>query len=215
MPTRSSVIRIGLPKGRFLGKSLSVLEDIGCNIERPRTSSWTVSWKGLGIAIKTLKIQDIAKLLQTRDLDWGVCSDEWIAECGLQLRPIVDLDWCLTRVVFAVSQAVSSKQRGDRLTIATPYPNLTRNYFAKKALPCRIIAVAGGTEALAPDICDGVVDCMETGQTLNDNGLTVQDVILDSSVRLFAGNSLHCPAVNEICQLFERHRKFTASIVSQ
>jgi len=206
--SRQEPLRLGLPKGRFLDFSLRVLADLGCPIDVPRKSSWEIVKSGQPVVVKLLKVQDVTRLLQVGKLDLGVSADEWMSELGVQLPAVLDLAWCVTSVVLALPDGAARRGALGSLTIATPYPNLTRRFFTSKGHPCRILSVSGGTEALVPDICDGIVDCVETGQSLRDNRLEVCEVVMRrSSVRLFARPSQHSPALDEIYRVLECHRQ--------
>ena len=72
-------------------------------------------------------------------------------------------------------------------TIATKYPNVTRNYVEEKGMDVRIIKIEGSVE-LAPllGLSDAIVDIVETGSTLKENGLEVIDDVAPISARLIA-----------------------------
>ncbi len=206
-PPNARPLTLGLPKGRFLESSARVLEQLNCNLDGCRRASWVTSVAGAGVVIKLLKVHDIARLLRLGRLDLGVASDDWIKEMDCPASSLVDLAWCLTSIVLALPQRAPTTAGSGRLTIATPYPNLARRHLASTSLPCDILPVSGSTEALVPEVCDGIVDCMETGQSLRDNGLHLQTVLMDSSVRLFSRVELTRAGVAELCAIFERHRK--------
>lgn len=177
---------LGLPKGRFLAHSAAVMQALDAD-EGPwasRQASLRTSIDGCPVSAKLLKVQDVAALLREGMLDFGVCSDEWMAEFRVGLPSCVDLDWCLTRIVFATPSGQQDERR-RLLRVATPYPNLAHAFLEQKGLPYRVLQVFGCPEALVPDICDGVIDCVETGSSLRDNGLVERDVLLKSTLRLY------------------------------
>jgi ATP phosphoribosyltransferase len=200
-------LRLGLPKGRFLEFSQNVLKDLGCPDVDTRLGSWETTVAGRRVVVKLLKVQDVTRFLQAGKLDLGVSADEWMSELGLELRALVDLAWCITAVVLAVAEGAKPPPPGACVTIATTYPNLTRQYFREHNRACRILSVSGATESLVPDFCDAIVDCVETGRSLRDNGLTVAEVLKYSSVRLFSRSPSDSPAVEEIRRVMERHRR--------
>jgi ATP phosphoribosyltransferase len=152
---------------------------------------------GREIVIKTLKVQDISVLLREGLLDFGVCSDEWMAECRVGIPPHLDLGWCRTRIVFATSE---TELGGDApIRVATPYPNLAHSFLERYGWPYRVLHVLGCPEALVPDSCDGLIDCVETGRSLRDNGLLERDVLLHSTVSLYAQpHRLNCEVLDEL-----------------
>ena len=164
---------LGLPKGRFMSQSIAVAQSLGVARDQhpARRVSFNTTFETCRLAVKLLKIQDIATLLRDGQLDFGVCSDEWMNEAYVSLPELVDLRWCLTQVVYAAPRS---------------YPNLARSFLAKRGRSYHIQPVLGCPEALVPEVCDAVIDCVETGRSLEDNELIAQDTLLVSSIRLYA-----------------------------
>ena len=75
-------------------------------------------------------------------------------------------------------------------TIATKYPNVARSFFESKAMDVKIIKIEGSVE-LAPllGLSDGIVDIVETGSTLRENGLEVVEEICNISARLIVNTA--------------------------
>jgi ATP phosphoribosyltransferase len=98
---------------------------------------------------------------------------------------LVDLGF--GRCKFALATKKGSKFYGgyNVKTIATKYPNITRNYFESKGMDVEIVKIEGSVE-LAPllELSDGIVDIVETGTTLKENGLEVIEDICPISARL-------------------------------
>ena len=75
-------------------------------------------------------------------------------------------------------------------TVASKYPNVARQYFESRGMDVRIIKIEGSVE-LAPlvGLSDGIVDIVETGSTLKENGLEVRETIARISARLIANTA--------------------------
>lgn len=84
-------------------------------------------------------------------------------------------------------------------------PNITRNFFAGKATPVKIIKLYGSIE-LAPliGLADAIVDNVETGATMRQNGLKVAEVIMQSSAHLIANRNSFITKRDEILDLSEK-----------
>ena len=179
---------LGLPKGRFMSQSIAVAQSLGVARDQhpARRVSFNTTFETCRLAVKLLKIRDIATLLRDGQLDFGVCSDEWMNEAYVSLPELVDLRWCLTQVVYAAPRSGIPAAAGGTVRIATPYPNLARSFLAKRGRSYHIQPVLGCPEALVPEVCDAVIDCVETGRSLEDNELIAQDTLLVSSIRLYA-----------------------------
>jgi ATP phosphoribosyltransferase len=89
--------------------------------------------------------------------------------------------------------------------VGTKYPRIATEYFHAKGVPIEVIALTGSVE-LAPllGLSDRIVDLVETGQTLKENGLEVIDVITESTARLIVNRaSFHLKRV-EVGELISK-----------
>jgi len=186
------LLYVGLPKGRFLTASVSVLAGLGVDGSKARQRyTWPVQSNRLNLCFKLLKTQDIPRLLATNVLQFGVTSDEWVAESRAPLVELLDLRWCVTTIVVAAAVGADQMRRPAPAEVAGPcvatsYPNLAEQYLRQKYPNLRVRKVVGSAEAFVPDFCDAILDCVETGRTLAANGLAVRNVLFTSSVRLYA-----------------------------
>ena len=96
--------------------------------------------------------------------------------------------------MYAVTRVFLKDEKGDKFfggygvkTIASKYPNVARNFFESKGMDVEIVKIEGSVE-LAPllELSDGIVDIVETGSTLKENGLEVVEDIVNISARLVA-----------------------------
>lgn len=209
----SRLLYVGLPKGRFLTASAAVLTGLGADGAKARQCyTWQVQANRLNLCFKLLKTQDIPPLLASNVLQFGVTSDEWVAEWRAPLIELLDLRWCVTNIVVASAVDIDQRPRaapaqaiGPR--IATSYPNLTERYLREKHPNLRVRKVVGSAEAFVPDFCDAIVDCVETGGTLQANGLAIRTVLFTSSVRLFAAPAKEWREyADDMIELFRPHQ---------
>lgn len=185
-----TTISLGLPKGRFLPNSLQVLQSMSAEIaDHARRLAWLLRVDDVELTVKLLKAPDIANLLGTGELDFGVLPDEWAREQHAALVEVLDLGWCTSRIVLAGDPGHFDRVCRKRLRIATSYPNFAAECLRPLTGDLVIRHVHGSAEAFVPDLCDCVFDCVETGATLQENGLTVLRTFLQSSVRLFAASA--------------------------
>jgi ATP phosphoribosyltransferase len=200
------VLRLALPSGRFLRYSSKVLAHLGAEMGiNARRHSWNIQISATRVCVKLVKIRDIPLLFKLRHIHLGVCSDEWMREYNLNHRPLLDLRWCVTQMVYA-NRGSQSRSKKRELRIATPFPRIARRYFQSHGVPFSILHVSGSSEALVPDICDGLVDCSETGETLKANRLTVRDTLFESSVGFYClPSAARTAAVYNIRRILERH----------
>ena len=97
--------------------------------------------------------------------------------------------------------------RIGHIKIGSKYPNVSKKYFEGKGMDVEIIKIEGSVE-LAPilGISEGIVDIMETGTTLKENGLIVVDEICDISSRVIVNKSSFKLKRNEINEVIDRIR---------
>jgi ATP phosphoribosyltransferase len=95
------------------------------------------------------------------------------------------------------------------IKVATKMVNITKNYFAKKAVGVEVIKLYGSIE-LAPliGLADAIVDIVETGSTMRENGLQVAEDIMESSAHLIANKNSFYAKKSEILSLSESIKRF-------
>lgn len=171
--------RLVLPKGRLLEKSLT-LAKLLCVSE---VDGKRLSFKRDDLFVALAKQKDIPALIENGIFDAGMMCGEWVAECK-DCRPHVvrafETDWCDTRIcLIGTSGAFESRPDGRPLSCVTEFPNVARKYLDDIGYrDTEIHVVSGSTEAFVPYLFDVAIDCVETGETVRANGLTVLDEIM-------------------------------------
>jgi ATP phosphoribosyltransferase len=202
-------VTIAIAKGRLQAPALTLLESAGIDVPGQVPSS------------RRLALENDAgdyRFLFVKPADVPVYVEHGIADCGLVGRDVLlesttDL---LQPVTFEIGrcQIVIAKlagadlANGGVLKVATKYPRLAAAHFGARGVPVEIITLAGSVE-LAPvlGLADCIVDVMETGETLRENGLSVVEVIAESSACLVVNRaSFHfkADAVNRLTTLLAR-----------
>jgi ATP phosphoribosyltransferase len=177
------VVRLGLPKGRLLGTSERVLHALG--VERAPSSPYRIV--AGDVVVWLLKMRDIPGLVARGELDMGIAPDEWIAECEGECDRLARLDGYSTRISMLVPQGRPLRLDAlDELRVATEFPNVTRRHLAGVVRKLRVIEVHGSCEAYPRELADGVVDCVESGDTARLHGLTEHQRLLNCGLHLIA-----------------------------
>ena len=117
--------------------------------------------------------------------DMGVVGKDTIMEYGGGFFEVLDLGFGKCRFALAAKKDSAFYGGYAVKTVATKYPNVTRNYFESKGMDVDIVKIEGSVE-LAPllELSDGIVDIVETGTTLKENGLEVIEDVAPISARL-------------------------------
>ena len=182
-------LRIALTKGRLEKSTIALFEAIGydCSqvINKGRRLILPI---GNGESEVVLaKAADVITYVEHGVCDLGVVGKDTILEQGRIFYELLDLGFGKCRFALAAPKGKDFYHGYAEKTIATKYPNVTKNFFEKKGMDVRIIKIEGSVE-LAPlvGLSDGIVDIVETGSTLKENGLEVIEDVVPVSARLIA-----------------------------
>lgn len=184
-------IRIALTKGRLEKDTVALLERIGYDCEAVHNKGRKLILPvGDRLEVVLAKAADVITYVEHGVCDLGVVGKDTIMENGTSFYEVLDLGF--GRCKFALAAPKGSDFFGGYAsrTIATKYPNVARNYFESKAMDIRFIKIEGSVE-LAPllGLSDAIVDIVETGTTLKENGLEVVETICDISARLIVNTA--------------------------
>ncbi|MBQ9375612.1 MAG: ATP phosphoribosyltransferase [Ruminococcus sp.] len=180
-------LRIALTKGRLEKDTIKLLEKIGydCTAVHEKGRKLILPIPDGNIEVVLAKANDVITYVEHGVCDMGVVGKDTIMEMQGKFFELVDLGF--GKCKFALATKKGSKFYGgyDVKTIATKYPNITRNHFESKGMDVEIVKIEGSVE-LAPllELSDGIVDIVETGTTLKENGLEVIEDIVPVSARL-------------------------------
>lgn len=185
MSEATTMVHVGLPKGRFAPTATEVLKRLGVELDGRAVSGRTRS-----MSFHLLKARDIPNLVSSGYLSLGVASDEWITECvGTNIVRLGRLGWCKTSMCV-IGPDGTNLDSGSDLRIATEFPVLTSSLSTARQWTSTIINVSGSTEAYVPLLADVAVDCVETGATLAANGLSVLETLYTSDMHVIARSGL-------------------------
>ena len=196
-------ITIALAKGRLALNSLEILEKIGisCDEIKDKSSRKLIFVnEELKLRFFLAKASDVPTYVEYGAADIGIVGKDTILEEGRKMYEVVDLG--LGKCRMCVAGPASAKellQHGELIRVATKYPHIAKDYFYnKKHQTVEIIKLNGSIE-LAPivGLSEVIVDIVETGSTLRENGLEVLEEICSLSARM---------VVNEVSMKMEHER---------
>lgn len=185
-------LRIALTKGRLEKDTVALFEKLGydCQAVRNKGRRLILPVGDGKIEVVLAKAADVITYVEHGVCDLGVVGKDTILENGTAFFELLDLGFGKCRFALAGKVGVDFFSGYNSKTIATKYPNVARNYFENKGLDIRFIKIEGSVE-LAPllGLSDAIVDIVETGSTLKENGLEVIEDIVPVSARLIANNA--------------------------
>lgn len=183
-------LTIALTKGRLAYKTLELLEQIGITCEEMKDKSsrkLIFVNEELGIRFFLAKANDVPTYVEYGAADIGICGKDTILEEGRKLYEVMDLGFGKCRMCVCGPESAREKlMHHELIRVATKYPNIAKDYFYnKKHQTVEIIKLNGSIE-LAPivGLSEVIVDIVETGSTLRENGLTVLEEICNLSARV-------------------------------
>lgn len=196
-------LTFALAKGRLATKTLSILETIGITCEEMKDKdSRKLIFVNEELKLKFFlaKATDVPTYVEYGAADIGVVGRDTILEEDKKIYEVLDLD--IGKCRMCVAGPVSAKElleSGQMIRVATKYPKIAKDYFFnKKHQTVEIIKLNGSIE-LAPivGLSEVIVDIVETGATLRENGLEVLEEILPLSARM---------VVNQVSMKMEHER---------
>jgi len=180
------MIKIALAKGRLAQHLLDKLAAVGITFpDYSEKSRKLIFQDATGCySIVFVKPSDVGIYVEKGACDLGVAGRDTLLESQPDVYEMLDLGCGKCRFAVAGPEGFQQKP-GQKLRVATKYPNVAKSYFAKNGQPIEIIQINGSVE-LAPlmGLADVIVDIVETGATLKENGLAVLTEITEISARL-------------------------------
>lgn len=180
-------LRIALTKGRLEKNTVGLLEKIGydCTAIREKGRKLILPVPDGNLEVVLAKANDVITYVEHGVCDMGVVGKDTIMEMQGKFFELVDIGFGRCKFALATKKGSTFYGGFDVKTVATKYPNITRRFFEAKGMDVDIIKIEGSVE-LAPllELADGIVDIVETGTTLKENGLEVIEDVCPISARL-------------------------------
>ena len=182
------MITIALSKGRLYDESIRLLRNAGLDcseLEQPSRKLIFYSQYNQ-VRFVLVKPSDVPTYVEYGIADVGIVGKDVLMEEGRSLYEMLDLKygWC-RMVVAGFPEKKDTWITHAHTRVATKYPNIARSYFSIQFKTIEIIKLNGSVE-LGPltGLSDVIVDIVESGRTLKENGLVVLDEICPISARL-------------------------------
>jgi len=202
MEDKMKYLNIALSKGRLAELSTSFFEKAGINVEGLRNESrkLIITDNASFVRFFLVKPSDVPTYVEYGAADIGICGRDTLLEEGRDLYEVIDLGFGKCQMCVAgPKELVGKLDQIPNKRVGTKYPNVTKDYFEHvRHESVEIIKLSGSVE-LAPlvGLSEIIVDIVESGKTLKENGLVVLDTICDISARMI---------VNKVSMKIERVR---------
>jgi ATP phosphoribosyltransferase len=209
-PSFSDMVRLAIPnKGRIAAPIMDLMEKSGLHL--PDVSERRLITRTLDPHVEILFARpiDIPEYVATGAADLGITGHDMVTERESDVEELFDLQFGKAKLVLAVREdsGITSAKDLKGAKVATEFPVITRNYFARHHVSVNIVIVGGACEATPHlGIAEAIVDLSSSGTTLKTNRLKVIDEVMETSTHLIANrNSLKNKKekIGEICCALE------------
>ncbi len=197
------MLTVALPKGRIAQETLEIFETIF-------GESFTFDDRKLILETEDFRFllvrnQDVATYVYHQAADIGVVGLDTLEEQGLDVIRLLDLRRGVCKVSIGMKVGEKLDLTKAEIKVATKMVNITKRYFAERAIAADVIKLYGSIE-LAPlvGLADMIVDIVETGATMKQNGLEVVEDIMESSTYLIANKNSYFEKKSEVLDIYEK-----------
>lgn len=185
------MINVALPKGRLGEKVYRIFDKLGYSCPELQEDSRKLIFESRenGVRYFWVKPSDVAIYVERGAADVGIAGKDILLEYEPDVYELLDLGIGKCRMAVAGKRGFRD-DRGRTLRVATKFPRIAADYYARCSREIDIIKLNGSIE-LAPilNMSDVIVDIVETGTTLRENNLEVISEIVDISARLIANKA--------------------------
>ena len=197
------MITFALSKGRLADKIFEMLKKLNiCDVNISSDDRRLVIEEG-NYRFFLAKPSDVPTFVDNGVCDLGVVGKDTLLEENRDITEILDLGFGKCRMCVCVKKGEGESYLNKKdLRVATKYPHIAKSYFDSIHKDCTIIKLNGSVE-LGPivGLSDVIVDIVESGRTLKENGLEPATVIADLSCRLVSNNASLKTKYNEISNI--------------
>ena len=196
-------ITIALAKGRLAKQTMGILSQIGITCEEmedKESRKLIFTNEEMGYRFFLAKANDVPTYVEYGAADIGIVGKDTIVEEGRKLYEVLDLDLGECRMCVAGPESArEALDAGRMIRVATKYPAIAKEYFNNVRHQTVEIIKLNGSIELAPivGLSEVIVDIVETGSTLRENGLVVLEEIMPLSARM---------VVNRVSMKMEQER---------
>ncbi|MBI2880632.1 MAG: ATP phosphoribosyltransferase [Candidatus Tectomicrobia bacterium] len=214
--TRGRKLTLALPKGRLFQPAWDLLRRMRCVQAEGWGDERGLVREAAGGRLRIVRIRDVdvPTYVEHGAADLGVVGKDILLEQEKVVYEPLDLGFGLCRLVLAAPADSGDRPRWEALAqrahlrVATKFVRITERFFGAEAVPVDVVRLSGAVE-LAPalGLADAIVDLVDTGGTLRENGLAEVREILRSSARLIvnrASQKTRREEVSEFVRLCQR-----------
>ncbi len=197
------MITIALPKGRIAEQTLEKFEKAFG--EKFEFEDRKLILKKAGFTFLNVRNQDVPTYVMYGSADLGVVGLDVLEEKEYDLMKLLDLQIGKCKVAIGLKAGDSIDWNRSSIKVATKHTAIAKKFFESKAMAVELVKLYGSIE-LAPlvGLSNCIVDIVETGETMKQNGLVVGDTIMETSAHLIANKNAFYSKKSAILDLKEK-----------
>ncbi|MEA3289656.1 MAG: ATP phosphoribosyltransferase [Campylobacterota bacterium] len=197
------MLTIALPKGRIAEQTLEKFEK--AFDEKFVFEDRKLILQKAGFTFLNVRNQDVPTYVMHGAADLGVVGLDVLEEKEYDIVKLLDLKIGQCKVAIGLKKGDKIDWNRSEITVATKHTKIAKTFFERKAMAVNIVKLYGSIE-LAPlvGLSDCIVDIVETGETMKQNGLEVGDTIMHSSVHLIGNKNSYYSKKDKILDLREK-----------
>jgi ATP phosphoribosyltransferase len=203
-------LTFALSKGKLLTGAEALFRRAG--VPFPESEGRKLVAEAGNLRFLFVKDMDVPTYVEYGVADGGIAGRDVLMESDSDVLSPVDLGFGRCRLAVAYPRGARSDYRNQAtLRVATKYPRIAQSHFLAKGLSVEIVKLAGSVE-LAPGLglADCIVDVVETGRTLEENGLVVVEEVATSSARLIVNRAAYHARREAVTSLIDTLRRATS-----
>jgi ATP phosphoribosyltransferase len=196
-------LTVALSKGKLLAGSETLFRRAGLPFPDAAGRRLVVALDGLRFLF--VKDADVPTYVEYGVADCGVAGRDVLLEAGSDVYEPLDLGFGRCRLVVACRRGESfDPHAASTVRVATKYPRVATRHFQERGVSVEVVRLAGSVE-LAPGLglADCIVDVVETGRTLDENGLATLEEVAPSTARLIVNRASYHARREEVSRLLE------------
>jgi ATP phosphoribosyltransferase len=201
-----TTLTIALSKGKLLPGTEALFRR--CSLPFPVGDSRRLVVPARNFRFLFVKDADVPTYVEYGVADCGIAGRDVLLESGSDVLEPVDLGFGRCRLVVAAPAGPPfAPDRSSLVRVATKYPRVTTAHFLGRGLAVEVVKLAGSVE-IAPGLglADCIVDVVETGRTLLENGLEVNEIVAESSARFIVNRASFHARRHEVQELIAKLR---------
>lgn len=206
------MLKVALTKGKLFNCALELFEKAGIIVSKKVKNTRRLSFldKDKSIEFSIVRALDVPTYVEYGACDIGVAGKDILLEQNKDLYEPLDLKFGYCKLVVAEPENMAQDDdiySWSQVRIATKYPYITEKYFSEKGIQVEVIKLYGSVE-LAPlmGLSERIVDLVETGRTLKENGLVVVEDMMDITARLVINRASFKTKDKEISEFLNKIR---------